>query len=129
MTKLKLLNQDRNSPREEGLSPSQILFGHSLRSNVPAHRSLYDNKWKENIEKLEQNKSKLQDRAKQYYNRNAKDLPPLHIGDHVILQNPANKKWDRTGIIVSIGKRRDYNIKLPSGRLLWRNRRFINKLP
>ena len=35
----------RNTPREGGLSPAQILFGHPLRSAVPAHRAAFSDKW------------------------------------------------------------------------------------
>jgi hypothetical protein len=30
----------RNTPRENGLSPAEMVFGHSLRSIIPAHRIL-----------------------------------------------------------------------------------------
>ena len=29
------------------------------------------------------------------------------------------------GIIVGIGRHRDYHVKVPSGRVYWRNRRFL----
>ena len=34
-------------------------------------------------------------------------------------------QWTGRGIIVGIGRHRDYNVKLPSGRILWRNRRYL----
>jgi hypothetical protein len=37
----------RNTPHESGASPAQILFGHQLRSIIPAHRSSYAPKWKD----------------------------------------------------------------------------------
>jgi hypothetical protein len=36
----------RNPPHETGLSPAKIVFGHQLRSIVPAHRSSYASQWK-----------------------------------------------------------------------------------
>ena len=30
---------------------------------------------------------------------------------------------------MGIGKSRDYHVKLPSGRVLWRNRRFLRPVP
>ena len=36
----------RNTPHECGLSPAQIVFGHQLRSIIPAHRSSYAQHWK-----------------------------------------------------------------------------------
>ena len=63
------------------------------------------------------------------YNRKAKDLPRLFLGEEVRVQDPATKKWNRLGNIVGIGKFRDYSVKLPSGRLLRRNRKFLLKIP
>ena len=37
----------RNTPREDGLSPAQILLGHPMRSRVPTHSSRFDNRWKQ----------------------------------------------------------------------------------
>ena len=61
----------------------------------------------------------------EYYNKQAKPLPPLKIGQKVRLQDAVTRKWDRSGIIVGIGKNRDYHIRLPSGRVFWRNRRLL----
>ena len=36
-----------------------------------------------------------------------------------------SKTLEQTGMIVSMGKNRDYRVKKPSGRVLWRNRRFL----
>ena len=33
--------------------------------------------------------------------------------------------WLKHGVIVGIGDHRDYYVKLPSGRVWWRNRRFL----
>jgi hypothetical protein len=40
----------RNTPRKNGLSPAQMVFGHKLRSIVPAHRSAYATCWKSDME-------------------------------------------------------------------------------
>ena len=52
-------------------------------------------------------------------------LTPLKVGTDVRLQDPVSKRWDKVGIVVGVGHKRDYHIKLPSGRVLWRNRRFL----
>ena len=36
----------RNTPGETGSSPAEIVFGHNLRSIVPAHHSSYATHWK-----------------------------------------------------------------------------------
>ena len=59
------------------------------------------------------------------YNTQSRSLRPLHIGAEVRVQHPTTKKWDRVGVIIGIGQNRDYHVKLPSGRVYWRNRRFL----
>ena len=65
------------------------------------------------------------ERDAEYYSQHAKPLKSLRIGDKVRLQDPATKKWDRCCDIVCVGKNRDYHVRLPSGRVLWRNRRVV----
>ncbi len=62
-----------------------------------------------------------------YYNRDAKDLPELTIGDHVLIQNPDSKRWTTPGVVVKTGPNRDYMVKTPSGRIFRRNRRMLRK--
>ena len=100
----------RNSPEETGISPSQVLFGHPLRSAcVPAHLSSFQRKWRDIMEKYNRNHL-INERNKHYYNGHVKDLKSLKIHTAVIIQNSITGKWDRTGIIVGVGKRRDYTM-------------------
>ena len=66
-----------------------------------------------------------QEKTIEWYNSRARELPPLQIGQRVRLQDPVAKDWQNTGIIISVGRRRDYRVKLPNGKIYWRNRRFI----
>ena len=43
----KALLEWRNTARESGYSPSEILFGHPLRSTVPAHHRSSHRRWQE----------------------------------------------------------------------------------
>lgn len=79
------------------------------------------------MEQYDEKHSAIQKRNERNYNKCAKDLIPLKIGEKVIIQNPITKYWDRTGTVVSVGKRRDYSIKLPCGKLTWRNRKYLRK--
>lgn len=36
----------RNTPRENGVSPAEMVFGHQLRSIIPAHRTSYAARWR-----------------------------------------------------------------------------------
>ena len=115
----------RNTPRKEGRSPAQILFGHPLRSNVPAHHSAFAKEHQEAMEECDRKRMINQEKADLRYNRSAKPLPEFKMGDHVNIQHHKTGLWDKNGIIVGVGKKRDYMIKLNSGRIYWRNRRFI----
>jgi len=55
--------------------------------------------------------------AEQYYNRHGLPLSLLKIGNYVRLQDSATKRLDRVGTVVGVGRRSDYHIKLPSGRV------------
>ena len=117
----------RNTPRSSGLSPAKIVFGSPLRSCVPAHRSTFAAKWKERMDQLDNFLRKDGRRVKELYDRQSHPLRPIAMGKHVRVQDHMSGKWDRCGIIVNIGKHRDYRIKFPSGRVFWRNRRFIRE--
>ena len=112
-----------NTPKQHGLSPVEVLYGFPIRSIVPATLKSLSKTWKEQLENLDKSTSK--ERKEEYYNHHAEPLKSLRIGDKVRIQDPATKKWDRCGDIVGIGKNRDYHVCLPSGRVLWRNRRFV----
>ena len=116
----------RNTPSESGLSPAQILFGHPLRSHVPAHRDKFSKEWKDKADAIDKEKSNtLQERGKEYYNRNAHAHSPLVFGQTIRIQDHVSKRWDKIGTITGVGGHRDYLITLPSGRILRRNRRFL----
>jgi hypothetical protein len=46
----------------------------------------------------------------------------------VLIQHHVTKRWNKTGEIIKAGKNCDYHVKLPSGRVYWRNRRFLRPL-
>ena len=117
-----------NTPKAHGLSPAEILYGTPIRSMIPAKIKCYSDAWKEKIKKLDQAVATLKKNEKEYYDKSTKSLKPLHIGQEVLIQNHVTKRWDRQGLIVGIGRNRDYHIKLPSGRVYWRNRRFLKPI-
>ncbi|EFX66894.1 hypothetical protein DAPPUDRAFT_331617 [Daphnia pulex] len=65
------------------------------------------------------------ERVKATYDQHARPLRLLRVGDSSRVQDADSKCWDKQGIIASIGKSRDYRIKMQSGRIYWRNRRFL----
>jgi hypothetical protein len=45
-----------------------------------------------------------------------------------LIQHHVTKRWIKTGKIIKASKNRDYHVMLPSGRVYWRNRRFLRPL-
>ncbi len=117
----------RNTPRTCGKSPAEVVFGHPLRTRVPAHHSSFNKKWLQPLDEYDKNVATQAQKGMDRYDKSARTLAPLPVGTHVLIQNVISKVWDRSGIIVAIGHHRKYQIKMPSGRLLWRNRRFLRK--
>ncbi len=104
-----------------------LLFGHPLRSLVPAHESAFDPKWQAHREDVDKRMAKEKADSKSRYDETAKSLPPFKVGDEVRIQDSKSKRWVEVGIVVEKRKRRSYLVKLPSGRVRWRNRRFLRQ--
>ena len=132
---LRALMQYRNTPdRDIGLSPAQIIFGRSLRDFLPSPQSRYKvhRQW---VLQREDRERALAKRAVQNMERLAigtKNLPPLEIGDNVLVQNQVGNhpsRWDITGIVVEKKSFDQYIIKIDgSGRMTLRNRKFLRKI-
>ena len=120
----------RNTPRIDGRTPNQVVFGRRLRSVVPTHHSALMSETCEDIQGNALKKRKEHaEKVSLRYNASARDLEKFAVGDKVRIQNHVTKEWDKTGEVVMIGKRnRCYHIRLhPTGKLWWRNRRFLRK--
>ena len=115
----------RNSPREDGLSPAQRLFGHPLRSKVPAHWRSFDKKWQESAEEADRKRMDTADKRKLYYDRSVMPLSDIKAGTTVLVQDPKSKRWDKLADVVGTADKRRYHLRFPSGRVLWRNRKFL----
>ncbi|XP_045135665.1 uncharacterized protein LOC123518729 [Portunus trituberculatus] len=114
-----------NTANHTGRSLSQILYGHPLRSCVPAHAKAFQKQWQARAESCDRWATvHLQDNMA-WYNAHARPLPPLELDAIVHVQDPTTKRWDKVGTVMGIGKSRDYLDKMPSGRTWWRNRRFL----
>ena len=119
----------RNTPRHDGRSPAQVLYGRPLRSLVPAHSASFASKWQVKTEVCERRAAARSKDVKLRYDSHAKPLPPLQLGDHVRIQDPVTKRWDKVATVMGVGKSRDYLVRTTSGRVLWRNRRFLLTIP
>jgi hypothetical protein len=116
-----------NAPRMGIQSPAQLIFNRPIRDGLPAHRRSFASEWQKEAREIEQSQRKMLEKTTNYYNRDAKDLPELTIGDHVLIQHPDSKRWTTPGVVVETGPNRDYMVKTPSGRIFRRNRRMLRK--
>lgn len=115
----------RNTPHADGRSPSRVLFGHPIRSAVPAHHRSFAPEWQRAAEVCDAKAEHLRCKAKERYDYTARHLPPLHMGAYVDVQDHVSRRWEKVGVIVGIGAHRDYLVKMGSGRVMWRNRKYL----
>ena len=132
---LMAIMQYRNTPdRDTGLSPAQVIFGRNLRDFLPAPQTRYKphSQW---ILLREDRERALAKRAVSNMEKltiGTRALPPLAVGDSVLVQNQIGNhpsKWDITGVIVERKDFDQYVVKVDgSGRLTMRNRKFLRKI-
>ena len=111
-----------------GLSPAEILYGHSLQSIISAKLCSYKKILKEKFDKWDSNVVDSQRKEKDRYYFGAKPLSQLQIGQRIRIQDP-NYAWNRVGYIVGNGRNRNRHVKLPNGigqigQIYWPNRQF-----
>ena len=119
----------RNTPNHTGRSPAQVLYGCPLRSCVPAHASAFQKQWQARDESCDRRAAARHRDATRRYDSHARPLQPLQRGDVVRVQDSTTQRWDKVGTVMGVGRSRDYLLKMPSGRVWWRNRRFIRPIP
>ena len=115
----------RNTPLKCGFSPSQLLMGRRLRSILPStNKQLTPKTVNPNFAKKKM--KELQIKSKAHYDKNARKLPPLKIGESVHVQK--DSLWEPAKII-SQHNEHSYNVQTPAGAVYCRNRKFLNKTP
>ena len=118
----------RNSPLKDlGKTPNELMFnGRVMRTNLPVSTNLL----KEGNDNSENLKAKFESAVVQqskYYNKSAKDLPELNIGDSIRYRKKANERvWDKAELIENLGNR-NYRIRNSRGNELIRNRFHLIK--
>ena len=115
----------RNTPRADGRAPAQVLFGHPIRSCVPTHHRAFAPEWQRAAAECETKAAATREQVTRRHDATARPLSQLRIGNRVDMQDTDTGRWDRPGVVVGIGQRRTYLVKTASGRLYWRNRRFL----
>ncbi len=118
----------RSTPITHGFSPSQLLMGRRIKSNLPATNTLLKPKTPPRSTVLS-GKQKLKTNQKKYHDRKARaaPLPQLQKGSRVRIQNSDN--WRLKGEVMKEVAPRSYLVETESGNLLRRNRRDLLSTP
>ena len=111
----------RNTPRGVQPSPAEMVFGAPLRSLVPMHRTMFAERWRKEGMRMDKRRLTSEDTSLCVHKSNHPTLMP---GQKCWVQDPHTKRWDSCGEIIQ-AKWRNYTVKMPSGRVIWRNRRHV----
>ncbi|QQP36067.1 Uncharacterized protein FKW44_021045, partial [Caligus rogercresseyi] len=96
------------------------------RTSLPAHPVVYNRTDRDRVIKADRKAVSLRTKAKAAYDVGSKELSELKVGDIVRVQHELTKKWNLIAEILEIRPRgRSYLVKTESGRLYWRNRRYL----
>ena len=118
----KALFQYRNTPlRGVNKSPAELALGRELRDTLPLPTKRYEINphWAQIIKDRETSMSMRNRNIKTEYDKHTRPLSELCKGDTVLCQNTRSKKWDRSGLILEVGKYKQYTVKMDdSGRLI-----------
>ena len=118
----KALREYRNTPRHDGLSPAQWLFGRRQRTEAPALPQAYRRLSNEEIKSFEERREG--EVEARYSKKGPRNLPQLCVGQLVVVQNPKTGRWESRGVIEKARSRRSYLVNI-NGRQFLRNRRFL----
>ena len=122
---LEALLRYKNTPLHDGRIPSVLIFGTPIKDTLPAHRRNFSKEWQKEAAEIESAAADVAQKVEWRYNQQARSLHCLRIGQPVAIYNHANKSWDRQDLVIECMRNREYLIKLPSGRVLRRNRRLL----
>lgn len=127
---LALLNY-RNTPHSAtGISPSSALMGRRLRTRVPVlDKLLVPHAPNDSQMRSNDTAAKVDYKMQFDRRRGARTLPPLDVGQSVLLRTEGEKRWNKPGIVQeSDTQNRTYLVKTPRG-VVRRNRKHIQRVP
>ena len=116
----------RNTPREDGYSPAQLMFARRLKGPLPmlpAHTLV-----KEEIQaRGREARLKVQLGNKETHDKRAKALSVLEVTDRVVVQQVDTKRWDRMARIKEVRESGHSYVLIDeeTGREFLRNRKFL----
>ena len=116
----------KNTPRVDGRSPVQLLFGRRQLTSLPTlpqHHTAVD------LQEAAENKDKVFEKAKTYHDQGKRALPVLRAGMPVIMQNSHTGVWDRPCVVTKVRHGGgSYCVKDKDGRSFLRARRFLKEI-
>ena len=117
------ISQLRNTPREDGFSPTQVVFGRSLRTLLPTlTEALGTNEF---VEQARKTKEMLDSKRNAKFNQSSRNLKVLIPGTAIWVQNSETKRWDDKATIIAKIRKRTYKVVFEDGKTSYRNRRKI----
>ena len=125
------LLQLRNTPdRDTKLSPAKALFGRELRDFLPRPNSaLMGELWMNLADAREMALGRRSMKAEKQWSEHTRALPPLKVGDSVMIQNQRGNhplRWDKRGTVMKCEGFDQYQVMVDgSRRLTRRNRKFL----
>ena len=120
----------RTTPMDCGPSPSELLMGRRLRTNIPAHPDLLKPEWPDlNSFRTRDEEQKSQQRRRHNTQHRAKELPPLSPGTRVWIRDTNNDPTEGT-VISTSHTPRSYVLQADEhNRTIRRNRRHLVAQP
>jgi hypothetical protein len=120
------LEAHRNTPRRGGRSPSEMAWGRQRRERLPVHPTAVQAREEVPVEEhLAREQATLKDEHARY-DAHTRDLPPLRLGDTVVVQDKPTNRWRHYGTIIGgPDSSRDYSIRMETGGVWRRNRKLI----
>ena len=115
---LRALMLHRNTPdRNTGLSPSQIIFGRTVKNFLPTRHGKLTLRpeWRLTMEQRERALARRHIVRGKDLSEHTKTLIPLEIGQVVLIQNQTGKnpsRWDKSGQVVEVLPFDQYRIKI-----------------
>ena len=115
----------RATPLECGLSPAELLMNRKLRTTLPC----ISKPTSETSKHLDLEQKLLQQKIKQksFYDRAAKQLPPLSRNDTVRIEEPGG--WKTKATVLQEVAPRSFTVRTEEGQIFRRNRRSLLKTP
>lgn len=118
-----------NTPKKDNVSPAQRLIGQPTRTRLPCGPAAFRPDLCQTLREADQRATELRAIVKLRYDAGAHALKGLASGDIVRVQHSQSKLWDTLGeVIKKFPNRQSYLIKTETGRLKWRNRRFLRQI-